>query len=100
MRKVFVASAIALMSVAAVPAKAMPLAPLGHANSGVTHVAFGCGPGWTRGPYGHCRPMGYYAAPVAPVLPVVGAPVLPVYGAPYYGYGHRCWWRAGVRVCN
>ena len=25
-------------------------------NPLVQEVAYGCGPGWTRGPYGHCRP--------------------------------------------
>jgi hypothetical protein len=25
-------------------------------ESMIVHVAYGCGPGRTRGPYGHCRP--------------------------------------------
>ena len=95
MRRILMASAIALSGLAAAPASAMPIAPLGDAPSGVTLVAMGCGPGWTRGPYGRCHPMGgVYVAP-------------PVYGfaAPAYGYGYRpyarhCWWRAGVRICN
>jgi hypothetical protein len=35
----------------------MPAAPLkGASNSSqVIHVAGGCGRGWHRGPYGHCR---------------------------------------------
>jgi len=40
-------------------------------------VAQGCGPGWARGPYGRCRPMGGGGVVVAPGLavgPVVVAP--------------------------
>jgi hypothetical protein len=40
-------------------------------------VAQGCGPGFYRGPYGHCRPMGGGGVVVAPGLavgPVVVAP--------------------------
>ena len=89
MGKMFKASAVALICLAAVPATAMPIAPLKDAPSGLTLVAMGCGPGWTRGPYGNCHPMGY----VAPGI----------YAHPYayrpYAYGRRCWWRAGVRVC-
>ena len=34
----------------------------------VEDAAFRCGPGWTRGPYGHCRPKftcppGYHSGP-------------------------------------
>jgi hypothetical protein len=92
MRKVLIASAVAFLGLAAVPATAMPIAPLTDSPSGVSLVAWGCGPGWTRGPYGHCHPRGY------------GRPG-PAYGfyarpyAPYAYYGRRCWWRAGVRVC-
>jgi hypothetical protein len=94
MRKILFASALALIGLtAAVPAGAMPTAPLGDAGASITLVAYGCGPGWTRGPYGHCHPMGY-AAP---------RPAYGVYGYhPYahpYAYGRRCWWRGGVRVC-
>ena len=95
MRKMFMASAIALLGLAAAPANAMPFPLLGDAPSGVTLVAYGCGVGWTRGPYGRCHPMGggVYVAP-----PVYGfAP--PVYGYGYHPYARRCWWRAGVRVC-
>jgi hypothetical protein len=92
MRNILVASATALSGLAAAPATAMPFAPLTDSPSGVTLVAMGCGPGWTRGPYGHCRPMGGYAAP------------RPAYGYGYHPYAHpyggRCWWRGGVRVCN
>jgi hypothetical protein len=47
-------------------------------QAGLLHpVAQGCGPGWYRGPYGRCRPMGGGGAVVAPGLrvgPVVVAP--------------------------
>jgi len=37
-------------------AQAMPLAPTGYDDSMIAKAAYGCGPGMTRGPYGHCRP--------------------------------------------
>jgi hypothetical protein len=49
----------------------------------------GCGAGFHRGPYGHCRPnRGPGAVVVAP-----GAPVIGIY-YPRRGYwdGHRYWW--------
>jgi hypothetical protein len=91
MRKALLTAAIGLLGLAAIPARAMPVAPLDGAAPAVTLVAFGCGPGWTRGPYGRCHPMGY-----------VARPAYGFYGyRPYahpYAYG-RCWWRGGVRVC-
>jgi hypothetical protein len=90
MRNILIASAFAVLGLAAAaPSQAMPFAPADETGAGVTRVAYGCGPGFTRGPYGHCHPMGYVARPV--------------YGAPYahpYAYGRHCWWRGGVRVCN
>ena len=92
MHKAFVASALAFLGLAAVPAAAMPIAPLDTAPPGLTTVAFGCGPGWTRGPYGGRHPMGRVYAP------------RPAYGYAYgylpYPYARHCWWRAGVRICN
>ena len=60
MRKSLIASALVLLGVAAAPARAMPFPPMSDAPSAATLVAMGCGPGWTRGPYGHCHPMGAY----------------------------------------
>ncbi len=60
MRKALVASAFALLVPAAVPAQAMPFPSLSDTPSAATLVAYGCGPGWTRGPYGHCHPIGAY----------------------------------------
>jgi hypothetical protein len=90
MRKALLTAAIGLLGLAAIPARAMPVAPLDGAAPSATLIAYGCGPGWTRGPYGHCHPMGYVAPRPAYM-----------YGYhPYpYAYGRRCWWRAGVRVC-
>jgi hypothetical protein len=53
----------AFVGLAAVPATAMPIASLNDSSSGLTLAAWGCGPGWTRGPYGHCHPMGYGPGP-------------------------------------
>ena len=82
MQRVFLASSLALLGLAAVPAQAMPIAPLGAFQSDLTLVAQGCGPGFYRGPYGNCRPMGY-GAPGA----VYG---YHPYAHPYYHpYAHR-----------
>ena len=50
-----VASGLAL---AAGSAQAVPVSVPGpnFDNTLVQDAAYGCGPGWTRGPYGHCRP--------------------------------------------
>ena len=37
-------------------ANAMTVAPAPAAQGFATQVAYGCGPGMTRGPGGHCRP--------------------------------------------
>ena len=70
MRKTLIASALVLVGSAAVPAQAMPLPSLSGIPSAATLVAYGCGPGWTRGPYGNCHPIGGY------------------YGYHHYYYGH------------
>jgi hypothetical protein len=82
MGKMFKASAVALICLAAVPATAMPIAPLKDAPSGLTLVAMGCGPGWTRGPYGNCHPMGYVAPGIYahPGLKLARAPCILVAG--------------------
>jgi hypothetical protein len=84
MRKFLSASALALFGLAAAPAGAMPFPSLSDAPSVATPVAFGCGPGWTRGPYGRCHPIGG-----------------PGYGYGYgYGYvGPRVYGYGGVRHC-
>jgi hypothetical protein len=78
MRKVFTASAFALFGLMVARANAMPLAPLSEGLSDVTPVAFGCGIGRTRGPYGGCHPIGGYG--------VVGPRVYGAYG--YHPYAH------------
>ena len=98
MRKLLLTSAVALLGLASIPARAMPIALLQNAPASITPVAFGCGPGWTRGPYGHCHPMGYRAVAPAPYGFVAAVP------GPYYGvhphWGH-CWiGRWGYRHCN
>ena len=82
MRKVFIASAFALLGLMVARADAMPFPTFSDGLSGLTPVAFGCGPGWTRGPYGGCHPMGGYG--------VVGPHVYGGYGVhPYGAYGYR-----------
>lgn len=60
-------------------------AVLGTASA--AEAAQGCGEGWHRGPYGHCRPN---------AGPVVVAPGPVVAGVFYPGRGwwdgHRYWW--------
>jgi hypothetical protein len=53
-------------------------------------AAGGCGPGWYRGPYGGCRPMGgpVVVAPRGPVVVVEPRPRVCPYGFRWY-YG-RC----------
>ena len=56
MRK-FAAFALAAgLGFATLSANAMPFAPIANDDAVVAKVAYGCGPGWTRGPYGGCRP--------------------------------------------
>jgi hypothetical protein len=50
MRKLFLASAAALVGMSAGAAHAMPFSSLSDTQPGVTLIAQGCGPGWYRGP--------------------------------------------------
>ncbi len=59
----------AAFGLASISAQAMPFPtnPVGG-NSSISKVFYGCGPGMTRGPYGHCRPMftcppGFHSGP-------------------------------------
>jgi hypothetical protein len=54
MKTLIAATFVAALGFAA-SAQAMPLAPA-PADSLTTKVAQGCGPGFARGPAGHCRP--------------------------------------------
>jgi hypothetical protein len=83
MQRTWIAAAVGLFALAAVPVYAMPIAPLSGLEPNVVLVAGGCGAGFHRGPNGGCRRNGGYAAPVY-----------------HYHGGRRCWWRGGVRVCN
>ena len=58
MRKLWFVSAFALLALATVPARGMPILPIAKAPSDIALVAMGCGPGWVRGPYGGRHPMG------------------------------------------
>jgi hypothetical protein len=92
MQKVFTASAFALFGLMVVPANAMPFPSLNDGPSGVTPVAYGCGPGRTRGPYGGCIPMGGYGVAAPHVYGAYGYhsyahPYAHAYG--YHPYAHR-----------
>jgi hypothetical protein len=62
----------AIVAASALGAQAMPAAPL-SSDAPIVNVAMGCGPGFIRGPYGRCRPMGMgmgmRRAPVVMVRP-------------------------------
>lgn len=52
--------ALGLTALAGLPASAAPImAPLETPDSNIVLVAQGCGPGWWRGPWGHCRNTPY-----------------------------------------
>jgi hypothetical protein len=51
---IVLAAALGLASTA--QAMPLPTNPVGG-DSSIAKIAYGCGPGFTRGPYGHCRPM-------------------------------------------
>jgi hypothetical protein len=60
----------------------------------------GCGPGFHRGPYGHCRPNGpVVVAPAAPVVvaPAVVAPAVVAPAPVVCGIGYR--WHPHLRRC-
>lgn len=58
----FAAGAFALC-LGSVGASAMPLAPAPSSDPGVEFVRGGCGPGWTRDPWGRCVPLRRAAPP-------------------------------------
>jgi hypothetical protein len=90
MRKVLIASSFALFGLMVARADAIPFPTLSDGLSGVTPVAFGCGPGWTRGPYGGCHPMGGYAVGAPRVYGAYGYhPYAHAYGYGYHPYAHR-----------
>jgi hypothetical protein len=44
------------LGLSTVAAQAMPFSAAPDLGASTTKVAYGCGPGMTVGPYGHCRP--------------------------------------------
>jgi hypothetical protein len=66
--------------------------------SGAASAAEGCGPGWYRGPYGRCHPMGgggaVVVAPGAPAVVVAPAAPAVVVRPRVCPYGFR--WYAGA----
>jgi hypothetical protein len=69
-RTLALSAALAFGLVSAASA-AVPAAPVGGSNSLIIKVAEGCGPGFWRGPGGHCHPfavgsacpVGYHLGP-------------------------------------
>ena len=62
------AAAAALFAALPLSAEAMPIAPAGAADAGVTLVAGGCGPGFHRGPFLGCRPNRGFVRPFGPIV--------------------------------
>ncbi len=105
MRKTLFASAIMTLGLGGAPAEAMPFGSLHVAPPRVTLVAMGCGPGWTRGPYGHCHPIGAYYGYHPYYHPYYYHPYYyhpyyyhryyyhPYYHPYYHHYYHRYWHR-------
>ena len=86
MKTTFAAVVVAVAGLGA--AHAMPMAPLGTSDtSQVIQVAQGCGPGYARGAYGRCRPMGRVV--------VVRRPPPVVVVRPGRGCGPGFAWRGG-----
>jgi hypothetical protein len=57
MRSIAAFAAVAALGLSSISAQAMPFSPPGAVgDSMIVKAAYGCGPGMTRGPYGHCRP--------------------------------------------
>ncbi len=69
------AAAAFMMSALPLSAEAFPVAtaPAASANTGITLVAGGCGPGFHRGPFLGCRPNRVFVRPVF-VRPLVRRP--------------------------
>jgi hypothetical protein len=96
------ALAAALILLAALPAQALPAAPVQTtvSVSDVTLIAGGCGRGWYRDRYGRCRrSSAVYVAPspyiVAPPVVVAPAPRVIVRSCPRGTYRNRygrCVW--------
>ena len=57
----------------------------------------GCGPGFHRGPYGHCRPNGPVVVAPGVVAPVVVAPAVVAPAPMVCGVGYR--WHPRFRRC-
>jgi hypothetical protein len=86
MKTIFAAALFGIAGLGA--ASAMPMAPPAATDSSeIIQVAQGCGPGYARGPYGHCRPMGRVV--------VVRRPPPIVVVRPGRGCGPGFAWRGG-----
>ncbi len=82
----FIAAAVLTAGLGfAVSAQAFPVVQGQATQDGLSPnielAAMHCGPGWTRGPMGHCHPMGMGGGPVFRGCPP---------GMHLGPYGHRC----------
>ena len=60
-------------------------APVANGDGGIVKVGEGCGPGWWRGPHGHCHPFTGGGGSLRGTR--FACP-----GGMHVGpYGHRCW---------
>ena len=87
-------SAAALLVGSAFGAQAMPLPSVPEPAPIVEKVADGCGPGFFRGRFGNCRPMGYgprFYGPRAYGPPVYGPRFYGPRPRPYYARPYRGW---------
>jgi hypothetical protein len=78
MMKTILLSAALALGVASTASAAVTPAPVANFSSAIVKVAEGCGPGFWRGPHGHCHPMagpGRFCPPGFHIGPE----------------GHRCW---------
>ena len=92
MKTILAAAVFAIAGLGA--ANAMPVAPLSAADTAeVIQVAQGCGPGYARGRYGRCRPMGVVVRRPPVVVIRRPAPVVVVRPGRVCGPGYA--WRAG-----
>jgi hypothetical protein len=95
----FSAAAIAALSFVALDAQAFPLSNAPSVGSDVTLVEGGCGPGFHRNEFGHCRPNRGPAVIVEPGAPVVVAPAAPVVVVEPRGCGPGWHWSREFGRC-
>ena len=89
---VAVGAAVLVLSVSSANAFGVS-APLSASTEQVVPVAQGCGPGWWRGPWGHCRDTPYYG-------PLPGGGVTPPPPGPTWNGCPPGYWRGPWGHCR